>query len=354
MTNVPGKSPGTSRSTQPAFLPGPSPADRTRGRGWHKPKAPLKPHSSNTAPADIPWATGESCCICRCQQHKAPRAFTRKLNFIPPLICTLLQEPWAGRICASAGQMISWWQPVIYSSPWGFGKEQERDGMPAGESASSFPLPTLPSAEVTAWPLTTGASRLGRHVHSQALSHAGGDFIPKVLLVKEHWGSSILHTLLRIVHWISHCWQRGNNWSRALLGDVEDGNRVFSDQNQDWQQKWQQQGFKPHTLPSCYSLASNVQGQNPPHLSESTSPPKEAVPLNEPPCRAAEDLGSASRWVHLSGKSRSCPIALCSNHLYAHCSFSATGSHSNPGWDLPCRVSRHQPLSAPTCRAIVR
>lgn len=54
-----------------------------------------------------------------------------------------------------------------------------------------FLCPPFPLQKLT-WPLTTGASRLGRHLHSQALSHAGGDFIPKVLLVKEHCGSSIL------------------------------------------------------------------------------------------------------------------------------------------------------------------
>lgn len=48
--------------------------------------------------------------------------------------------------------------------------------------------------------IVTGASWLGQLLRSQALSHVRGDFIPKVLLLKEHCGSSILHGPLSNVH----------------------------------------------------------------------------------------------------------------------------------------------------------
>lgn len=93
------------------------------------------------------------------------------------------------------------------------------DGMPAGVSALGFPLPTLPSAEVTAWPLTTGASWLRQLFHSQTLSHIRGDFIPKVLLAKEHCDSSILSGLINNSSLLAN--GMVITVARALLGNWE-------------------------------------------------------------------------------------------------------------------------------------
>lgn len=95
----------------------------------------------------------------------------------------------------------------------------------------------------------------------------------------------------------------------------------------------------------------------PPAREVQAQPAKEAVALNEPPCHTAGDLGPASKREYLFGKSRFCPVALCSNHLYAHggpssrraptASPAGISSAGHPG------VSHHQPLPAPTCRATV-
>lgn len=171
------------------------------GRADTNPRHNSNPEGSNAASAGIAWVRGRSCCLCRCQQRKAPRAFSRKLNFISlARLCPAARAVgWLG-LCKSwpNGFFVTACHLPLTLSFWqGAG---ERDGTPAGASASGFPLPTLPSAEVTAWPLTTGASWLGQLLRSQALSHVRDDFIPKVLLVKEHCGSSILHGLLSNVH----------------------------------------------------------------------------------------------------------------------------------------------------------
>jgi len=132
---------------------------------------------------------------------KSLGALSRKLNFIPlARLCTAARavgwpgpcKRWPNGFFVTACHLLltlSFWQ--------GAG---ERDGMPAGERALGFPLQTLPSAGVTAWPLTTGASWLGQLSQSQALSHVRDYFIPRVPLVKERCGSSILHGLFSNVH----------------------------------------------------------------------------------------------------------------------------------------------------------
>lgn len=154
---------------------------------------------------------GRTRCICRCQQRKTPRAFSRKQNFIPlaHLFIAARAVGWLGS-CKRwpNGFLVTACHLLFTLSFWqGAG---ERDGTPAGTSASGFPLPTLPSASVPAWPLTTGASWLGQLLHSQALSHGRDYFIPKARLMEECCGSSILRGLPGNIHQM--------DVSRALLG----------------------------------------------------------------------------------------------------------------------------------------
>lgn len=89
------------------------PGDKILGGADTGPRHNSRPCSS-TAPAGIAGVSRKSCCICWSQQHKTSCAFIRELNFIPLVrLCK----------CWPNGSLVT---ASHYSSPWAFGKEQDR------------------------------------------------------------------------------------------------------------------------------------------------------------------------------------------------------------------------------------